>query len=234
MKTILLNNIISDVVHLVFPKQCVACQGELSSNEQHICSICDAQLVPTRFHNFDAESPMDKLFWGRVNVKSTYAHFYFQKQSSIQSILFTLKYKNGKSLGKLMGERIGRALVGSEFFDTNAVLIPVPLHPNKEFVRGYNQSLSIAQGISSITKTKVDAKSVLRKANNATQTRKNRFQRWENVSDIFKVRPTIRRYTHLVLIDDVITTGSTIESLIKQIHEMNPSIQISVVTLAIT
>lgn len=223
----------SDVVHLIYPKKCISCQGELSSTEEHLCSLCDSQLTPTRFNNFEGETPMDKLFWGRANVHSTYAHFYFQKKSSIQSVLFTLKYKNGQLLGKHMGEKIGSTLSKSNFFEPNAALIPVPLHPKKEFIRGYNQSLSIAEGISIASNIPVDNKSVRRNTNNSTQTKKNRFQRWENVSGIFHVKPSLFKHRHLVLVDDVITTGSTIEALVKEIHEIDPSIRISVVTLAI-
>ena len=224
----------NDVVHLIFPKQCISCQRELGSNENHLCSLCDSQLTPTRFNLYEDPTPMDKLFWGRVNIHSTHAHYYFQKNASIQSVLFALKYKNGQLLGKHMGVKIGKALVESNFFESNAALIPIPLHPKKEFIRGYNQSFSIAQGISSSSGIPIDNKSVIRNTNNSTQTKKNRFQRWDNVTGIFKVNPSLFNHKHLVLIDDVVTTGSTIEALVKQIHEIDPTIRISVVTLAIT
>lgn len=229
----MLNHFFHDIAHVIFPKKCVACSGELSVNEHYLCSICYSALRPTRFHLYEDPTPFDKLFWGRVQVESTYAHYYFDKKSPIQSLLFTLKYDNGELLGTFYGREIGSQLKDTSFFSTESVLIPVPLHPKKEFLRGYNQSLCLAKGISSVCDVRLDPKCVKRNENNSTQTRKNRFQRWDNVEGIFLVKDTIASYKHIVLVDDVITTGSTLESLIQQIKSSYPDLRISVITLAI-
>jgi len=113
------------------------------------------------------------------------------------------------------------------------VLIPVPLHFKKEFIRGYNQSEVLAKGIAEVLAVPVDIKSIIRNKHTETQTKKSRFQRWENVDSIFEVKPGLNKYKHVVLVDDVITTGSTMEALIQAINKHHPQLEISVVTLAI-
>lgn len=177
---------------------------------------------------------MDKLFWGRTEIEGTYAHLHFKKKNPVQKILFYLKYKNGFQLGQYFGRQIGKNLAAMKAFEDAEVLIPVPLHYKRKFKRGYNQSDYLAQGIvMGNPRLKMSSKLVVRNTNTATQTRKNRFQRWDNVQGIFAVSSEIRKYKHVVLVDDVITTGSTLETLAQAIREANPEIRISIVTLAI-
>lgn len=177
---------------------------------------------------------MDQLFWGRQPVETTYAHYYFKKQGGIQRLLFSLKYGKNERLGTHLGEQIGEVLTQFPSTYSFDALIPVPLHPKRQFKRGYNQSQLLAQGIHRITSIPVDETVVQRRTNNRTQTGKSRFERWENVSSIFKInKKQVLRYRHVAIVDDVITTGSTIESLITEIRTVSPDIKISVVTLAI-
>lgn len=221
----------ADILHLVFPNLCVACERELSRAEAHLCSFCQLELTPTRHHRSSDPSSIDQVFWGRVPVESSYSHYFFEKKKAVQNLLFSLKYGNNKALGHFYGREIGEQLKNGSFASADA-LIPVPLHPRKEFTRGYNQSLLLAKGISEIIHVPVDAKSVARTRHTATQTRKSRFQRWDNVHDIFSVKDAIKNYQHVVLIDDVITTGSTLESLIVSLRKKKPELSVSVVTLA--
>lgn len=224
---------ISDIGNLIFPNSCLACEKELSRFEYHLCSFCEEELSLTNFHLFTEPTPTDKLFWGRVTVTNTYSHLFFEKNKSSQTILFNLKYKNKPELGVYFGKKIGENLrLMAGFSEINA-LIPVPLHHKKEFIRGYNQSEVLAVGIAEVLRVKLDKTTVKRSKHSVSQTKKSRFQRWDNVNEIFKISEKINDYKHIVLVDDVITTGSTLESIIQAIHKKNPDLLISVVTLAI-
>ncbi|MBL4861834.1 MAG: ComF family protein [Crocinitomicaceae bacterium] len=226
-------SIADDVIHLVYPSLCLVCENELSRSEEHVCSICQHSLTHTHFQLFEEPTEMDKLFWGRVQVKATYAHLFFKKNRASQKILFNLKYKNNPALGEYFGKKMGECMKQNALFNNIDAIIPVPLHYKKEFLRGYNQSDSIANGIGQHLNVPVDFSSTKRRKHTTTQTQKSRFQRWDNVNDIFQVKDTLLRYKHVVLIDDVITTGATMEALIRILKEKAPALDVSVVTLAI-
>lgn len=199
-----------------------------------MCSFCSQDLERTHFESYKEPSPMDHLFWGRVTLDKTYAHYYFKKQGGIQKLLFSLKYGKNDLLGQFLGEEIGRALCKYENKYGFDVLIPVPLHPKRQFKRGYNQSELLAKGIAIHTKAKLDNSTVKRLSNNKTQTGKSRFERWENVTSIFEVDPkSLKKCRHIAIVDDVITTGSTIESLVLSVKSYYPNLKISIITLAI-
>lgn len=221
------------IIHLMFPHKCIFCSTELVPTENQLCTSCESNLSETHFHLSDEATDMDRLFWGRVEVNGTYAHLFFKKQKSSQSVLFSLKYKNASSIGHYFGRQIGERIQSISSFSTIDAIIPVPLHPKKEFIRGYNQSKFIADGIEETFGQPVVNSLVKRVKYNETQTKKNRFQRWENVQGLFSIDLSIKKYTHLLLVDDVITTGSTIESIITSIRAVHPKVKISVVTLAI-
>lgn len=226
-------SLLGDFMHLIYPENCLVCAVELSQKEQQICSLCSSDLRETNFHLFKEPSPMDQLFWGRAEVSGTYAHLFFEKKSSTQRILFQLKYKHNAALGKYFGQIIGKRISTMEIFSSAAILLPVPLHPKKAFIRGYNQSEMIAQGIAETSGIPVDSSIIERSKTGQTQTKKNRFERWENVQSTYRVKSTLKSYKHVVLIDDVITTGSTLEVIIQNLRFHKPDLQISVVTLAI-
>lgn len=224
---------INDLLHLIYPETCVSCEGELTGNEEHICSLCDSDLTETSYHLFEDDSAFDKLFWGRVDLASTFALYQFRKKSVIQRLLFQFKYRHTETIGTVFGKRIGSRIIVSEKFRGIEALLPVPLHRKKEFIRGYNQSLALAKGISTTTEIPVEKNLLKRLHNNTTQTKKDRFERWENVTSIFSVSSKIKQYNHVAIVDDVVTTGSTIEALARAIREVHPNIKISVLTLAI-
>jgi len=224
---------ILDLLHLVYPEQCLVCDKELSIQEKHICSFCTQNISLTNFDSFQEASSMDKLFWGRVNVENTYAHIFFEKNKTSQDILFSLKYRNNSDVGVYFGEQIGKVLIRSDNYSKIDAVIPVPLHPKKQFIRGYNQSEAISKGICSSFPKKLDTSTVKRTKHSESQTKKSRFQRWDNVNDIFKISAEIQNYKHILLVDDVITTGSTLESIIIALRKRNPDLLISVATLAI-
>lgn len=222
-----------DVLHLVYPEICLVCETELTVQESHVCSFCDSSFSETSYHLFQEPSPFDQLFWGRAPLESTFALYFFQKKSPVQSLLFALKYKHASNIGTVFGKRIGQRMLSVEKYNGIQQLIPVPLHPKKQFQRGYNQSEALAAGISDISKIPVATNLVQRTTHTSSQTRKNRFQRWDNVSSVFYVSKDLQALDHVAIVDDVVTTGSTVEAMIQAMRSVAPDLKISVITLAI-
>lgn len=223
-----------DLKHLVYPELCLCCGRELSIKETHICIMCSSELLYTNMLNFpDEENEIKKLFYGRIPLIEGYAHLRFLKKSSSQKILFNIKYRSQPQLATYFGNEIGSLISSKWQLNLPEVIIPVPLHHRKEFLRGYNQSAALAQGISETSHITADNNLVKRIKFTETQTKKSRFERWNNLSGVFHVSPKIKNYEHLLLVDDVSTTGSTIEQLYLVIKEKHPEVKISVITLAI-
>lgn len=225
--------ILNDFRHLLFPQKCLSCEGELTRSESAICSICTMNFTETNFHLSVEPTTMDQLFWGRVKIDQTYALFFFEKGKTAQKILFQLKYKQNAAVGVYFGKEIGKRLRLQSGFEDVDVFIPVPLHPKKEFIRGYNQSEALAKGISEELAIKMNPSALKRVQHGVSQTKKSRFERWSSIQSTFRVNKVVRNYQHIVLVDDVTTTGSTIEVIAKAIYEVHPEAKISVVTLAI-
>jgi ComF family protein len=158
-------------------------------------------------------SPLDQVFWGRAQLAHTAALYNFQKKSKVQHLIHQLKYKGRMDVGIHLGKLLGAELAVAEKFNDVSKVIPVPLHPGKQRKRGYNQSEQIAIGLANAMNIEMDTTSFIRTTNTETQTRKSRFARWENVKEIFKVTaPAEIANRHILLVDDVITTGATLES----------------------
>lgn len=225
----------NDLLHLVYPEACLVCNQELSSGIVNVCPFCEADLRFTYFESFSEPTPMDKLFWGRADLDSTCAMLHFEQDSGTQHILHAIKYQGKRELATLMGSRFGeRLLYNREKYERIGALVPVPLHPKKRFIRGYNQSELIAEGIGQAMNIPVIADFLTKGTHTASQTTKSRFMRWDNVSDVFAIRPDkCASIPHIALVDDVVTTGSTLEACVRQIRETLPEVRISVLSLAI-
>lgn len=204
-------------LNLFFPDLCVVCNNKLLEPEQHICLECLLLLPKTNFH-LQPENRLEQFFDGRIPFRRAAAFAYFVKNGSIQHIIHELKYRNNPHMGRFMGELCGENLKESDFIATIDLLVPVPLHRKREKQRGYNQSLEICKGIASATGIAIDNTTLVRKINNQSQTKNSRFDRWKNVEDIFALTDAKAfRDKHILLVDDVITTGSTLESCAKEI-----------------
>lgn len=223
------------LTHFVFPYNCVACEQPLPDGHKSICPFCEGDFSYTYFENFEEESSLDRLFFGRVPLIFTYALLFFDKGSNTQNIVHAIKYKNNKLLAHEMGKRIGEKLLLKKIDSMPDVLISVPLHPKKEFMRGYNQGSLLALGISESTKIPFNGKLLNRRVFTETQTKKGKYERWSNVETVFEVKnPEKWKGKHLCLVDDVITTGSTLEACIRVLQEAVPDVKVSVVSLAVT
>ena len=183
---------------------------------------CITQLPETSFH-LHANNPVEKIFWGRLPVVNATAQYYFTKESLMQRLMHQLKYKGNKELGKQLGRFMGLALEQTNRFSDIEALIPLPLFPAKEKRRGYNQAAILCEGISEIMNIQILNDVVRRVQATESQTKKGRMERWENIQGKFElVQPATIRDKHVLLVDDVITTGATLEAcgheLLKAIH----------------
>jgi ComF family protein len=226
-----ISGFIEDLSGLFFPRICFACGEVLLNHEEVICGLCLYQLPRTNFHR-TPDNSVSRLFWGRVNVYRATAFFIFSKGSKFQRLMHLLKYQGKKEIGYFMGRVFGADLKESADYSNIDVVIPVPLHSGKQKKRGYNQSEIIAEGIAFSLQVPVNTESLFRKINNETQTSKTKFERWTNVREIFALRNEVQlENKHILLIDDVVTTGSTLESCVETLMKIR-NITISVAALA--
>lgn len=219
-----------DFFSLLYPNLCASCNATLYKGEREVCNRCRSYLPYTRFHN-EKDNPVAQLFWGRVQVENATAYFIFRKGSRFQKILHKIKYQNKQSLGIELGKWFAQELTETEF-NTVDVIVPVPLHPRKLNKRGYNQSELIATGIAGILGKKLDNSLLKRVVENPTQTRKSRYERWTNVEGIFELSdPLSAANKHVLIVDDVVTTGSTLEACAAAILKA-PGSKVSIAVLA--
>ncbi len=199
--------------------------------EQIICNSCLYQLPYTNFHQLP-NNPIEKIFWGRAIVEQAGAYLYFNKGNKVQNLMHRFKYKGVKDIGKYIGAAYGRELYKANYLSNADVLIPVPLYPEKQRKRGYNQSQCFAEGLSEGLGIKTESETLIRVKNSATQTQKNRFERWQNVEHIFEIaNQAAIQNKHIILVDDVITTGATVEACIATLKKTTPC-KISFLALA--
>lgn len=225
------NKILNNLLSLFYPRLCVGCGDALQQNEPFLCLHCMMHLPETNFHK-EAENPLTNIFAGRVRVREVASLLYYKKGTSVQHILHALKYKGQKELGAYLGEYYGKLLIEEPRFQDIDYIMPIPLHPKKQRKRGYNQSEWIAKGLSKGMGIPYRTDVLTRVQYTETQTKKSRFSRWENVKEVFVVSgDDLAPETHVLICDDVLTTGATMEAAIQQLQSI-PNIIVSVVTLA--
>ena len=222
---------INNFLNLFFPLNCNACGTALVSQENVICTSCSFKLPRTGFHT-NIENPISRVFWGRVTLESASSFLFFNKGGYVQQLIHQLKYKGKKSIGLYLGKLYGNDLIETDNYKNIDIILPVPLHPKKEKERGYNQSLIIAQGLGQAMQKPVSADNLIKQLHTSSQTKKSRYSRWENVKDAFRVlSPDLLVGKHILLVDDVLTTGATIEACAAKLLEIE-DVKVSVVTLA--
>ncbi len=220
-----------DFVNLFYPCVCAACNNGLFKGENILCTPCLYQLPQTRFHVKEG-NVVEKQFWGKVPVHSATALYYFTKSGKVQHLIHRLKYHGDKEVGVLAGNILGSHLRKSERFNTIDAIVPVPLHVKKLRARGFNQSDFFGLGLSESMKAPFYPHYLIRNKATSTQTRKSRFARFENVDRVFEVNPkAMVSASHFLLIDDVITTGSTLTSCAEALLEI-PGTKVSIATIA--
>jgi len=189
--------------------------------------------MPKTNYHLELDNTVEKRFWGKVPVYRATSYFHFYKGSPFQQLLHELKYRGNKEIGRVMGRFAGVDLLDTDDFASIDVIVPVPLHPKKQLKRGYNQSEWIARGLSEALNKPVDATHLTRIKENATQTKKSVFERYQNTQGIFALNDvTVFEKKHVLLVDDVLTTGSTLEACALALMESN-FVKVSVFTLAL-
>ena len=223
-----------DVISLLLPRICHGCGNQLLRNEKVICTGCYVLIPKTNFH-LSPENPVEKLFWGRCVIERAAAFSYYTRDSRIRRMIHHLKYRGASEIGNELGRIYGNSLIKSDFLKGIDLIIPVPLHPSKKRQRGYNQSDLISIGISDASGIPVGTDILKRTTVTGTQTRKSRYDRWTNVNDIFRVTcPQRLEGKHVLIVDDVITTGSTIEACANEIlKEENTKVSVAALAFSV-
>ena len=227
-----LYDIWDDFISLLFPRLCFACGTHLLRNENLICTQCYISIPRTNYHLME-NNPVEQLFWGRCQITKAAAFSFYNKGSRIRKLIHNLKYKGVREIGDELGKIYGQSLKSSGFLSGIDVIIPVPLHPSKKRKRGFNQSERISKGISEISGLPVDTEALVRIGKSDTQTKRSRYERWMNVEDIFEVTDIeMIEGKHILLVDDVITTGSTLDACAGELLKIE-NVRVSVVALAV-
>lgn len=222
---------LDELLCLFFPPLCITCDSRLNSQEEHICWQCWSDLPLSHFDHV-AKNKVAQLFWGRVMIERATSFYQYRKGSRYQKLIHYIKYKGLKELGLEAGKRFALQLAETDFFKGIDFLVPVPLHPKKLKERGYNQSEWIALGLAAVSQIPVEADNLFRKVHTATQTRKSRYDRWRNVEGIFSINdPAQLEGRHILLVDDVVTTGSTLEACAWELLKIRGT-RVSIATLA--
>jgi ComF family protein len=200
-------------------------------NEKLICTECYILIPRTNYH-LKTDNPVSQLFWGRCMIEQAAAFSFYTRDSRIRRLIHQLKYKGIREVGPELGRIYARTLKSSGFLNEIDIIIPVPLHPSKKRQRGFNQSDLISLGISEVSGIPMESELLVRKTVTKTQTRKTRYDRWINVEDIFRVTDQDRiKNMHILLVDDVITTGSTLEACASELLKVE-NVKVSVAALA--
>ena len=220
------------ILHIVFPHVCDGCGSDLLNVGSQLCIRCLASLPETNFE-MHSGNPVEKDFWGRLPLVSASAHLYFTKESLVQHLMHQLKYRANKEIGWQLGRIMGNALKTSNRFNNIDALIPLPLFPSKEKKRGYNQAKVLCDGMTEVLNLPVLSNVISRPQHTETQTKKGRIERWKNIEGKFRViaEETIRN-KHLLLVDDVITTGATLEACGIELLTVE-NVKLSVATLCV-
>jgi ComF family protein len=222
---------LSDFVSLLFPELCAACRESLLANEHLICTACIYNLPYTNFH-LQADNIVARQFWGKIPLEGAYALFYFNKGGKIQNLMHQFKYKGVKQIGNILGRIAGEQLLKNDTFSTVDFIIPVPLHKKRMQQRGYNQSARFAEGLAEKLNAPAEIDNLVRSKATETQTHKSRFERFENMLEVFTVKhPDKLTNKHILLVDDVVTTGSTLEACGACLLKI-PGLKLSIATIA--
>lgn len=222
---------ISDFISLFYPITCAVCNHSLYKHETELCHRCYIDLPKSNFHTTN-DNPVARLFYGRVEIQVAASYYLFHKSGNTQRLLHALKYKNRSEIGTVIGKWYGEELKQNEVFTSSELILPVPLHKNKLKKRGYNQSSLFASGLSESLGIPYSNDLLIRKSDTSTQTKKSRFERWENVENKFKVHaPEQIKNKKILLVDDVVTTGATLEACAAELLKTE-GVTVSIATIA--
>ncbi len=221
----------NDFIALIYPRNCITCNNPLFKHENMVCNHCYISLPKSNFHS-EENSELERVFAGRVPVIKAGSYYLFEKNGKVQKLLHSIKYESNKALAEQVGGWYAQSLKECKEIAGADIIIPVPLHPKKQKQRGFNQSEEFAKGLAKEFGIPLNSTNLIRNQFTETQTRKNKFARWENVEGKFELKdPKNLENKTILLVDDVITTGATIDACYEAMKGV-PGIKVSVLSLA--
>lgn len=225
------SKIINDIHYILLPEVCFGCNAPLYRGEHLLCTVCRHDL-PITDYDFKLENEIDRIFYGRVPIEKAAAFLYFSKTGIVKNLLHNLKYKNQEQIGTFLGNWYGELLAEKQQLDQIDVVMPVPLHPKKQKQRGYNQVALFGKQLASHLKADYIDDILIKTANTKTQTKKSRLNRWTSSQDLFDITDLHSlKGKQILLVDDIITTGATIEACALALHKIH-NIKVFVATMA--
>ena len=226
----LLADIKEALLHLAFPHICEGCGTDIIQQDHQLCLHCLSSMPQTEF-NLHPNNQIEKIFWGRVPLTQATAQYYYTKESMMQRLMHSFKYRGNRELGFYLGRLMGQSLLTTKRFESVEVLVPLPLFASKERRRGYNQATILCNGMAEFLKKPVLHNVVCRPEHTETQTKKNRVERWQNMEGRFELTDARGvEGKHVLLVDDVVTTGATLESCATELLKA-PNLRLSIATL---
>lgn len=223
--------LINDFLSLIYPRQCEACSNNLFKHERYICNYCKLNLPKSNYHLYP-DNPVIQTFAGRIPLVHGCSYYIYEKSGRVQKLLHAIKYQEQKELARYLGLLYSKELNRTNSLEQVDVVVPIPLHKNKLRTRGFNQSEWFAKGMAEGLSRPIETAMFERVVDTKTQTKKKKYQRWENVEGIFALQQAHEFASkHILLVDDVITTGATLEAAWLAFKEV-PGIQISVASIA--
>jgi ComF family protein len=225
--------LLKDFFYLFYPNICANCKEQLLQNEKVICTFCRHDLPLTNFKSY-TRNKVSSIFSGRITIEKAYALLFFRKQGITKNLIHDLKYRGNEGVGVFFGNWIGEIVVKNKEFSTVDFIVPVPIHAKKKKIRGYNQVTKFGECLSMHLKVPLNEDVLIRQSATKTQTLKSRFERFNDLESKFLARNTsIFKEKHILIIDDVITTGATLEACAKELLK-TPGIKISILTMSYT
>ncbi|WP_456463648.1 ComF family protein [Lutibacter sp.] len=226
-------NFLKDIFNIFFPEVCLCCYEALSYNDSTVCLTCRHDLPLTHF-SFEKNNLVEKSFYGRVQIIAATALFYFFKKGKVQQLIHELKYNKQQQVGDFIGDWLGEEMAESNRFKNIDYIIPVPLHRKKLKIRGYNQVTHFGKSLEKKLQIPYNETFLVKISSTKTQTKKLRLDRWKNVQELFVVQNKSHlENKHILLIDDIITTGATLEACCKAFEKIK-NLKISIACMAYT
>lgn len=224
------SDVVRNSIYLLAPNHCLACDGTLEKKEGILCTFCRSKIQKLNLH-LEKDNFVAQKFWGKVELKYAFAYLQYNKGGVSQKLIHNLKYRGYQEVGLTMGLWYGKDLEEENFDKEFDLILPVPLHKSRLLTRGYNQSDSFAKGLSEALGVAWSDKAIIRQLASLTQTKKGRMDRWKNVEKIFKIADiNLVKNKRILLVDDVITTGSTLEACVNEL--LPHAKEISIATIA--
>ncbi len=222
-----------DLLELLYPRICHACDKALLGGENVVCTQCLHALPVTNFH-LEKDNPVEQIFYGRIPLKNATSLLLFDKKGIVQKLIHNLKYKGHEEIGAFLGRWLGSELQAQPEYSTITAVVPVPLHRTRFRKRGYNQVAKFGVEIAKALEVAYIDDVLVKISASRTQTLKKRFARWGSMDETFALHhPEILEGSHILLLDDLVTTGATLEACAQKLLQI-PGLKISIATMAVT